>query len=77
MKEEIELATGLMEDIETAYSEEDMYAVSEKARAVKTLMKSIELSAEAYNMGADGDLEEEGPEEWEDEEEEEENGEDL
>lgn len=63
MKEEIELAKQLLDEIAEACENEDVEAVSGKANIVKTLMDSIELSCVAYGLANDLEIESCDPEE--------------
>jgi len=60
MKEEIELAKQLLDEMAEACENEDVEAVSGKANIVKTLMDSIELSCVAcvaYGLADDLEIE--------------------
>ena len=73
MKEEIESAKQLLDEMEEAYEAGNVGAVSAKANIIKTLMESIELSGVACGLANDDgiepwDPEESFEEEYEDEE---------
>lgn len=54
MKEEIELAQKLLNEMSECIEDEDFGEVAEKAGIVKTLMKSVELSGVVHGL-ANGD----------------------
>ena len=63
MKEEIELAKRLLDEMEKAHEARDIDIVGVKANIIKTIMKSIELSCTASELVNDDGIEPWDPEE--------------
>ena len=63
MKEEIELAKQLFDEMEEANEAGDIGTVGVKANIIKTIMKSIELSCAAHELVNDDEIEPWDPEE--------------
>ncbi|MFA6887716.1 MAG: hypothetical protein WCQ65_12205 [Fermentimonas sp.] len=57
MKEEIEFAKQILDEMTEAVENEDFESAGGKANIVKTVMESIELSGAAFGLAEDSQIE--------------------